>query len=69
MKKRISQQISVESRGSLGNTWTLYSNKLENPEYMDKFLRCIWPTEVKWRGINHLNRLIACNEIEVVIVS
>jgi hypothetical protein len=46
----------------------LYSNKLENLEGMDKFIDNYDHQKLKQEDINHLNRSIIHNEIEVAIV-
>jgi hypothetical protein len=45
----------------------LYSNKLENLEKMDKFLDIYDHPKLNQGDVNHLNRSITCNEIEVAI--
>jgi hypothetical protein len=45
----------------------LYSNKLENPEEMNKFLVTYEYPKLNQENINHLNRSITCNEVEVTI--
>jgi hypothetical protein len=47
---------------------SLYSNKLENLEEMDKFLDTYDHTKLNQEDINHLNRSITQNEIEAAIV-
>jgi hypothetical protein len=47
----------------------IYSNKFENLEEMDKFLDSYDHPKLNQEDINHLNRYITCNEIEVTIVS
>jgi hypothetical protein len=47
----------------------LYSNKLENLEEMDKFVDTYDQLKLNQEDINHINRYIACNEIEAEIVS
>jgi hypothetical protein len=45
----------------------LYSNKFENLEEIDKFLGIYDHPKMNQEDINHLNRYIAQNEIEVAI--
>jgi hypothetical protein len=45
----------------------IYSNKFENLEEMDKFLDSYDHPKLNQEDINHLNRYITCNEIEVAI--
>jgi sugar/nucleoside kinase (ribokinase family) len=45
----------------------LYSNKLENPEEMDKFLDTYDHLKLNQEDINLLNRSITSNEIEAAI--
>jgi hypothetical protein len=47
----------------------LYSNKFENLEEMDKFLDTYDHPKLSQEDINHLNRSITQNEIEVAITS
>jgi hypothetical protein len=47
----------------------LYSNKLENPEEMDKFPDTNDHPKLNQVNINYLNRSITCNEIEPAIES
>jgi hypothetical protein len=47
----------------------LYSNKLENLEEMGKFLNTYDHPKLNQEDINHLNRSITYNEIEVTIKS
>jgi hypothetical protein len=47
----------------------LYSNKFENLEGMDRFLDTYDYLKLNQEDINHLNRFIAQNEIEVAIKS
>jgi hypothetical protein len=47
----------------------LYSNKLENLEEMDRFLKTYNHPKLNQNDINHLNRSITQNEIEAAIVS
>jgi hypothetical protein len=47
----------------------LYSNKFENLEEMEKFLDTYHHTKLNQEDINHLNRSIMQNEIEVAIKS
>jgi hypothetical protein len=46
----------------------LYLNKLENLVYTDTFLDTYNYLKLNQEDINHLNRSITCNEIEVAIV-
>jgi hypothetical protein len=48
---------------------TLYSNKLEYIDKIDKFLDAFDQPKLNQEDINHLSRSIANNEIEAVIVS
>jgi hypothetical protein len=48
---------------------SLYSNKLENLEEMDKFLDTYDHSKLNQEDINHLNRSITHNEIEAAIIS
>jgi hypothetical protein len=51
MRKIVSQQIPLKSRGSLENIFeSLYSNKLENLEEMKKTSKHIRPTKISPRG-------------------
>jgi hypothetical protein len=66
MKKGMSQQIPMKSRGSLGNTLeNLYSNKLHNLEETDTFDL----PKLNQENINHLNTAVASNEIQAIIES
>jgi hypothetical protein len=47
----------------------LYSEKLENLEEIEKFLYTYDHPKLDQKDINYLNRSIACNEIEVSVVS
>jgi hypothetical protein len=47
----------------------LYSNKLENMEGMDQFLDAVDLPKLNSQNINHLNRPIIINDVEVGIVS
>jgi hypothetical protein len=44
-----------------------YSNKVQNPEEMEKFLDTYNHTKLNQKDINHLNRSITQNEIEATI--
>jgi hypothetical protein len=59
MKKGISQQIPMESRGSSG----------ENLKEMNKFLDIPDQPKLSQEDINHISRSITSIEIEVVIES
>jgi predicted RNA-binding Zn ribbon-like protein len=48
---------------------SLYSNKFENPEQMDRFLDTYDHPKLNQEDINHPNRSITQNEIEASIVS
>jgi hypothetical protein len=48
---------------------SLYSNKLENLEEMDKFLDNYDHQKLNQQDLNHLNKSITCNEIEAAIKS
>jgi hypothetical protein len=48
---------------------SLYSNKLENLDEMDKFLDAYNQPKSNQEDIKHLNSPITCNEIEAVIKS
>jgi hypothetical protein len=48
---------------------SLYSNKFENFEEMDKFLEPYDHPKLNQEDINHLNRFITQNKIEVAIKS
>jgi hypothetical protein len=59
-----------EIQGISGTTLrTLYSNKLENHEEMDKFLDAYNHPKLNQKDINHLIRSITCSEVEAAIVS
>jgi hypothetical protein len=47
----------------------LYSNTLENPKEMDKFLDIYNHPKLNQKGISHLNGSTKCNEIEAEIES
>jgi plasmid rolling circle replication initiator protein Rep len=47
----------------------IYSNKLENPQEMNKFLDTYDQLKLSKEDINHLNRSITSNEIERAIKS
>jgi hypothetical protein len=57
----------VKSKESSETTENLYVNKLENIEKMDKFLDIYFHPKLNQEDINHLNRSITCNVIEVAI--
>jgi hypothetical protein len=46
---------------------SLYSNKFENPEEMDRFLETFNHPKLNQEDINHLNRFITQKEIETAI--
>jgi glutamyl-tRNA reductase len=48
---------------------SLYSNKFENLEEMDRFLKTYNHPKLNQEGINHLNRSITQKEIEAAIKS
>jgi glutamyl-tRNA reductase len=48
---------------------SLYSNKFENLEEMDRFLEIYNQSKLNQEGINHLNRSITQKEIEAAIKS
>jgi glutamyl-tRNA reductase len=48
---------------------SLYSNKFENLEEMDRFLETYNHPKLNQEDVNHLNRSITQNEIEVAIKS
>jgi hypothetical protein len=48
---------------------SLYSNKYENIEELDRFLDTYKHTKLNQEDINHLNRSITQNEIEAAIKS
>jgi hypothetical protein len=64
-------EITTNSKEDWGTTRdyfeSLYSNKLENLEEMDKFLETYVYTKLNQEDINHLNRPITCKEIEAAI--
>jgi hypothetical protein len=78
-KTRISKIRNVKGEITTNNTEiqeiirdyleSLYSNKFENLEEMDRFLGCYDHLKLNQEDINHLNRFIKQNEIEAPIVS
>jgi hypothetical protein len=58
-----------EIQGNIRYFENLYSNKLENPEEMAKFLGTYDHTKLNQEDINHLNRSVTHNEIEAAIKS
>jgi hypothetical protein len=61
MRNGIAQQIPMKFRGSLD------SNKLENPEEMEKFLGTNKPPKLNQDDINCGKRFIMSSEIEAVL--
>jgi hypothetical protein len=63
-------EITINTKGIIRDYFeNLYSNKLENLEEMDKFLFTYDHSKLNQQAINHLNRSITHNEIEIAIKS
>jgi hypothetical protein len=61
--------ITTEIQGIIRDFESLYSNKFENLEEMDKFLDTYNHPKLNQEDINHLNRSITQNKIETAIKS